>query len=297
MSDRGAQSPPLNAVAGPSLRALTLRLREILESAEFAAEGQRMAALRRALHERAAGLTEAQIERLVEELRTRFPDRSFENQRSARAEGARNDALAREVVEQRAELADLRRQVEHYRRLFGDLQRAAAESLGQDPIATPDAVNRSPQADAQAGLIQIAALLLPFALAQDETARSVEETLGGAAGRDASRTLHALISGPARGATLNRSDLDAISQRLRHLQLMPAALLASAQQSWKGGTREILEHLDPKAAKVGLLKAPAALKQIQQEFEQFWNQFDRNLDHYFRTRFERSYRDKMEDGP
>ncbi len=59
-------------------------------------------------------------------------------------------------------------------------------------------------------------------------------------------------------------------------------------------------YIDPKATKTSILGVPnypMILKEVEQRFAQFWEQFDRNIEHYYRGRFDRAYRDKMEDKP
>ena len=149
----------------------------------------------------------------------------------------------------------------------------------------------------QEALVTAAELCFTFVLNQEATAQSIEETLGRGSASSPSRSLTTLLPHLVDGKPQDRELLEAIRQRLRLLQLLPGALMTGAQQSWQGGTQEILEHLDPKAAKTSILKYPAILKEVEKKFEQFWNQFDRNVEHYYRSRFERVYRDKMEDGP
>ena len=275
---------------GRALGALARRMREILGRADMESENHRKAALRRLLHEHAAGLTREETGELVEDLRDRFPDRIFESVSSARGLASRSAELEEEVGHLREERDRLRKQVDRLESLMTRLSQAA----GMDAVRAPGS------AETQEALVEVAALLFAFALNQEQTARSVEETLGRGSAAPKPGSLTTLIPLLSGEKPPNREDLEAIRRRLEALQLLPGALLAGAQQSWKGGTREILEHLDPKTAEksiAGVLKSPAILKDVKQRFEQFWDQFDRNVEHYYRGRFERAYRDKMEDLP
>ena len=129
----------------------------------------------------------------------------------------------------------------------------------------------------------------------------VEETLGWGA-RDRGASLAELFQGLVRHGGSAETDLAKLRHRLRALRLMPAALLAGAQQSWRSGTQEVLDALDPKAieqsvrTRIPVLRDAAAFKELRRQHEQFWGQLEKNLDHYYRTKFERIYAEKMEDG-
>ncbi len=284
------------AERGLTVRSLAQKLRAVLGSSEFATEDQRKAVLRLAIHEHAAGLTRDEIHELVRKLRDRFPDRVFETDRSNQDMTERLAALEDQVaqltaqrdrLQQRGALAD-----DHMARLAG----AAAGPLpSRDGAGAPRTRDLSPAA--QGMLVDVAVLLFAFAFNQEVTARSVQDTVGKGSPSDAQRSLGTLLPRLAAGEALSRQEMDAVQRQLRLLQILPGALMAGAQQSWKGGTREVLEHLDPKSAKTSILKYPAMVKELERRFEEFWNQFDRNIDHYYRGRFERAYRDKMEEEP
>jgi hypothetical protein len=280
-----------------SVRTLVRGVREILGRNDLESENLRKAALRRLLHEHAAGLTPTEIEALLADLRKRFPNRDFERSKAAETLARRCAELEGEVADLRAMQGHLRLQVDHFQSL---VTRAAAAVQSPDGPGTRSREKaREPvvTANTAAALAEITGLLFAFAIAQDETARSVEETLGCGPAKGASRPLAELLRPLFQGEPLDGAQLEAIRRRLRSLQLLPGALMTGAQQSWKGGTREILELLDPKAQKASILKSPAVLRQVEQRFVEFWNQFEPNVEHYYRGRFERAYRDKMEDGP
>lgn len=280
---------------------LVREVREILERSDLESPNHRKAALRTCLHQQAAGLTKEEIEELVADLRGRFPDRVYESVSSSRGLASKTSELESQVARLSTEEARLRKQVDHLEGLMSKLAAAAGTPPGQagKPVAA-SATRRVLAPQAQSALVEVAELLFPFALVQEETAKSVEEILGSGSARATSASLAELLSRLSEGGTLDRNELEAIRQQLRALQILPGALMAGAQQSWKGGTREVLEHLDPKATKTSILGVPnypMILKEVEQRFAQFWEQFDRNIEHYYRGRFDRAYRDKMEDKP
>ena len=281
-----------------SLQELIRSMRKILGRGDLESEDHRKAALRRLLHGHAAGLTSAEIEELVVDLRGHFPDRIFESVSSARGLASRTADLEKDVSRLREERNRLRQRVDHLGSLMTRLARAAETPAGQRPDATARVrAKRTLTKGSQEAVVAAAELCFTFVLNQEATAQSIEETLGRGSTSSPSRSLTTLLPHLVEGKLQDRELLEAIRQRLRLLQMLPGALMTGAQQSWKGGTQEILEHLDPKATRSNILKYPAMLKEIEKKFEQFWNHFDRNVEHYYRSRFERVYRDKMEDGP
>jgi len=289
---------PAPAEPSRSIRTLVGRMRDILGRTDLESENHRKAALRSLLHEHAAGLTREEIEDLVGNLRDRFPDRIFESVNSAQGLASRSAELEKSVKRLREERDRLRQQVDSLGSLIARLAQAAGTPAGQDLGAEID-IPQQPALtlEAQTALLEIAGLLFPFALNQEVTARSVEEILAGDSADTTSRDLTSLLPRLAAGETLAPEELEAIHDRLRWLQLLPGALLTGAQQSWNGGTVAILDHLEPKAVTKsikGVLKYPAILKEVEQRFEQFRKQFDSNIEHYYRERFERAYRNKME---
>ena len=77
-----------------SLQELIRSMRKILGRGDLESEDHRKAALRRLLHGHAAGLTSAEIEELVVDLRGHFPDRIFESVSSARGLASRTAIAA-----------------------------------------------------------------------------------------------------------------------------------------------------------------------------------------------------------
>ena len=79
--------------------------------------------------------------------------------------------------------------------------------------------------------------------------------------------------------------------------------MAGSQQSWRGGTRGLLEYLDPKAVeqeiprKIPGLREAAVLKEVRRRYEQLWDELDKNIAHYYRGTFETVYSEKMEARP
>jgi len=272
-----------------SPQTLVARLREILDSGDHPSENHRRAALRRALHEHAVGLTAAEIEELIATVRSRFPDRTFESQQAARSLASQATDLQRQLTAAERERDELKRKHTELRALMARLLQAASGEP-EPPTRVPN--NLEP-------LVEVAAQLFAFVRAQDQTARSVEDILGHAPSADAAADLGALFARLRTGPPLTPDERQAVGRRLQTLQLMPGALMTGAQQSWKGGTREVLERLDPKtvgSSVLGLRNYPAVLKAVEEGFQTFWNEFDRNVDHFYRGRFERVYRDKMEQG-
>ena len=247
------------------------------------------------LHEEAAGLTAAEIEQLVAELRGRFPDRVFESERAARELADLSTARDAELVALRGERDRLRRRAEHLEQLLTRLVDAAAAAGGARQQGTPG-LSRPTSSHIEETVTAAAELLFGFAATQEQTAQSVEEILGRSGAGGGAADIVALLRRFATSEAAGPEELALFRQRLRSLQVLPGALMTGAQQSWKGGTREILEMLDPRDADRGILKYPALLKDLERKFEQFWSEFDRNIEHYYRGRFERVYRDKMEEG-
>jgi len=287
-----------------SVLVLARVMREILSSVDLESDNHRKAALRRLLHEHAAGLNKEEIEELVGNLRDRFPDRIFESERSSQSLAIRSAELEKEVVHLEEERNRFRQEVDRQRALMAQLVQSTKTPTGQgqSPVgglsSKPSPTPETPET--QEALVEVAALLFSFALNQEQAAHFVEETLGGDSTGVSSGILADLFPRLTGGGVLDREDLETIRKQLRSLQILPGALMAGAKQSWKGGTRDILEHLDPKAAKTSILGVPnypTILKEVERRFEEFWDQFDRNIEHYYRGRFERAFKDKMEGEP
>ncbi|MCA9727096.1 MAG: hypothetical protein KC729_05380, partial [Candidatus Eisenbacteria bacterium] len=129
--------------------------------------------------------------------------------------------------------------------------------------------------------------------------RKLLKTLArGTASATESGELTAPGQGGDRGAAFA---LPKIEAKLSYLGLLPGALLAGVQQSWRGGTTSILEYLEPSAcekdvpAKIPGLRDVAVLREVKRRFEEFWGDLDRNVTHYYRGTFEKVYAEKMEE--
>lgn len=297
----------MNATTGlveRDLAPLVARLRTILASEEFAEERHRRAAVRRALHESAAGLELSEITTLVERIRARFPDRTYESLALARELEARNRELEAENERLRSECGNLAERLtrteEVLDALWGRIVSAgggARGAVGGSGAAAP----RRPEL--LAPTLRACADLVAFSEKLETIALEVERSLGPRGPRP--------IDPPSigelwRALARNEGDPEAHLARLRdklgYLGLLPAAAVAGASQSWRGGTRLVLEHLDPEkveegvAQKLPVLRDKAVLDEVRQRFQLFWSQLDDNVSHYYRGTFEKVYAQKMEEG-
>lgn len=281
-----------------SVQALARVMREILGSVDFESENHRKAALRRLLHEHSACLNREEIEKLVRNLRDRFPDRIFESERSSQLLTIRSAELEKEVVQLEEERNRFRKEVDRQRALMAHLVKATRTPTGLGRSSVGGISTKpSPTPETPEALVEVAALLFSFALDQEQAARFVDEALGGDSTGHSSNILADIFPRLMGKEGVDREGLESIHHQLQSLKILPGALMTGAQQSWKGGTREILEHLDPKAVKssiLGVPNYPTILKEVERRFEEFWDQFDRNIEHYYRGRFERVFKDKME---
>jgi hypothetical protein len=152
-------------------------------------------------------------------------------------------------------------------------------------------------------LAGIVGLFLGAMIDQEQVRASVEKTIArpGAAPGEAGPTIRDLVAAIARGEGDAALQGEALKRRLDELALLPAALLAGVQQSWRAGTRQVMEQLSPNAAeqavgpKVPGMRDVLILKEVRRRFDEFWNQFDRNIAHYYRGVFEKVYSEKMEE--
>jgi hypothetical protein len=277
-------------------------MRAALASTEFRTEGHRKAALRRLLHESVVGLDQKGLERFVEDLKSRFPDRIFEAISRVRHLEAKLVAAETEAKDLHSEVEALRVRARLGDQLIARLYEKATAASGDRPGGKVGGSHLQAPTDPEA-LSRFAVLvetLISFALDQEGTTATVEESLGRGQGGRRDVTLSDLIVRLSRGEGKAGDDQMELEKRLRRMRLLPAALLAGIQQSWKGGTREVLEYLDPKAAESQVparfpgLREAAVLKELRKRYEQFWDELDKNIAHYYRGTFEKVYSEKME---
>lgn len=278
------------------------RMREILSGGEYRTEGHRKAALRRVLHQAAAGMDAAGLAAFVGEVKARFPDRVFEADARARQLEGRQAALEAELAALRTEREALDKRARAAEKLLGRLYEALDAALPGAPAGVVGGSVAQLPGDPEA-LARFAGALsriISFAIDQESTAASVEETLGRTRSGSGREALPALVKRLTAGGGKPGEDQAELERRLRRMRLLPAALLAGAQQSWKGGTRGILEYLDPKAAEAEIparlpgLREAAVLKEVRRRYEQFWDELDKNIAHFYRGTFEKVYSEKME---
>ncbi len=281
-------------------------LRNILASDEFEDERHRKAAIRRALHESAAGLDSDDIQAYLERLKARFPDRTHESLTLARELELQNAELQREVDLLRQEKEDMEARLGGIETLLDTLWATmvrAGQPAGGVGIAggSSAAAPRSPEAMKAA--FEAMEDCITFVAKLETIAASIDPGTG-------NRTGGGIFGAPSLGETwrnLARSEgndeaqLARLREKLNALGLLPAAVVAGANQSWRGGTRAMLESLDPKSAEASIptklpgLREAAVLKEVRQRFQQFWSQFDDNVAHYYRGTFDQVYAEKMEE--
>ena len=280
------------------------RIRGILSSEEYTEERHRKAAIRRTIHESAAGLDPEEVTTFLDRLRTRFPDRTYESLALARELGARN----RELEEENRALREERETLdERLRKTDAALDRLWAKMISGGSAGGRAHVGGSgAAAPRRPELLEPAfeglSALLDFAQKLETITVEVERSLGPRGVRP--------IDPPAMAdvwRALGRNEGDAsahlarLREKLRYLGLLPAATVAGANQSWRGGTRLVLEHLDPDkidemfSKKLPVLREKAVLDEVRNRFQQFWSQLDENVTHYYRGTFEKVYAEKMED--
>jgi hypothetical protein len=285
-----------------SIAETTARLREALASSSFESEDRRKAALRRIVHQSAVGLTGDEVASLVAALRVRFPDRVYEsNARAAELETRcrKAEAETKRLTEESERLQARVRALEHLvAHVTGAAGKAAHPSAKRQVRSARGGSSTAHEPASLDALFRALPLLIGFAADQDSIAGEVEGPMqqpvrGPGAGSNFPALLEKLLRNEG-DADHNLKELD---QRLTHLRTLPAALLAAVQQSWKAGTRSILEYLDPGTGEGGLkrLRAGATLDETRRRFQEFWNQFDHNIAHYYRGTFEKVYAEKMEE--
>ncbi|MEZ4652680.1 MAG: hypothetical protein R3E12_03485 [Candidatus Eisenbacteria bacterium] len=296
------------------------RLRGALDSEDYPSEAARRVALRSVLHEACVGLTMEEIGGFLDAVRSHFPDRTYEA--SARASALEvqlaaaqreNTKLAADLQERTAQLRGLQRLIDQIYGTAQQLEASGKAIMGGSSAQAP----RDPEA--LAPFIEAVCRILTFAVKQEKIALSVEETIGHRGSRaidgdslgkllktlargTASATESGELTAPGQGGDRGAAfALPKIEAKLSYLGLLPGALLAGVQQSWRGGTTSILEYLEPSAcekdvpAKIPGLRDVAVLREVKRRFEEFWGDLDRNVTHYYRGTFEKVYAEKMEE--
>jgi hypothetical protein len=302
-------------MSAPDLSEAVGRIRELLASEEYPSEGARRVALRALLHETCVGLTVDEIGPLLEAVRSQFPDRTYES--SSRAAALEREAASaqRENRKLAADVAELTAQLRGYQRLSDQLYAAVQQAGGTGQALLGGSSAQAPRDPAAlAPLYDALARIVGFVVKQEQIALSVEESMGRRAGRaidgdslgDLLRGLlrsegSALETFPGKTAATRDPAIPRIEAKLGYLGLLPAAMIAAVQQSWRGGTTAMLQYLEPNAcerdvpAKIPGLRDVAVLREVRRRFEEFWGDLDRNMTHYYRGTFETVYAEKMED--
>jgi hypothetical protein len=267
------------------------RLRRVLASPEYRTEKHRKAALRTILHEAVVGLDAPAAEVYLEEIRTRFPDRVYESTTRLRE----TETRLHELESAQKALVEARQAAEA--RLAG--AQAVVTALLESGPQPDGLVATMLNAEGLQRLAPAARRLAVFVAAQESALAGLDETLG-RGGAAAGAPVAELLATLARGETRAETVMAELDRRFNRLQLLPAALLAGAQQSWKGGTQALLESLDPRrieeevSARFPGLREAQVLKEQKKRFEQFWDDLDKNIEHYYREVFRRIYVEKME---
>ncbi|MFN0151289.1 MAG: hypothetical protein ACKVU1_11360 [bacterium] len=291
------------AAANDRAGAAARRIRELLRSSVFPTDGHRKAAIRRVVHEGAAGLTEPEAALFLDAIRERFPDRAWSSVASARDLGARVSSAEADVERLTAERDALRARLDAIEARLRPLVAEAALAEGSRtanaaarPAASVNPESLGPLIDALSRLLSVAADL-------DASLTSVEDAFG--RGRRTtpafSRPVRDSIARLMAPGAKSGDELADLDRRLARIRLLPIALLAGIQQSWKGGTVQLLEHLDPKSceeavsSRLPVLRDQAVLAECRSRFAEFWNQLDQNIDHFYRAVLEKVYSEKMED--
>jgi hypothetical protein len=273
------------------------RLRVTLASPEFRSENHRKAAIRRVLHEAVAGLDAPSARVYVDELRGRFPDRVYEaTTRLQESESSRKE-LEKKVESMAAERDRLTARMRAAESLFTALLESPAGTKGKSD-AGEAILGALLDADGIRRLGPVLARLMAFVAAQETALAGVDGTVGRTSA-DAGN-VHDLVVKTARGEGSPEASLAELERRLSALQKLPAALLAGLMQSWKAGTQGVLEELDPRKieneipSRLPGLREAAVLKETRRRYEQFWDDLDKNVEHYYRDVFRRIYVEKME---
>jgi len=313
----------------PELSETIARMRSILASEEYASENARRAALRTVLHESLVGMTLEEIRQSLETIQSHFPDRTYEAGARAAALELQFAALQREHASVEAQLRERNAQLRGYHRLTDQLFAAVQQLEGSGQAILGGASAQAPRDPESLGpFFEAVARILAFAARQEKIALSVEETIGRRGtrpidGESLGTLLKELLRGTTAGteepsspdetttgkpraqrgasAPSREQSLPLIEAKLGYLGLIPAALMAGVQQSWRSGTTSILEYLEPGAcekavpAKLPGLRDVAVLREVKRRFEEFWGDMDRNVTHYYRGTFEKVYAEKMEE--
>ena len=284
----------------PNFSQAVTDMRGILSGSEYPDEGHRKAALRRALHSSAAGRTTEEIEELVASLRQRFPDRSFETATLARELERKNSDQERELERLESENKELTKKLRGLETLVEGLFTTASQLKGGRVAIGGAALHASRDPKKLAPLFAATEEVLKFAAQQESISKQVDGLLSQQSGTEG-LPLSELFSRLVKAEGKTDAELEQLRTRLRQLGLAPAAMMAGVQQSWKGGTTQLLESLDPTACEATVsgklpgLRDVAILKEVRRRFQEFWTHLDDNVAHYYRGTFERVYRDKMEE--
>jgi hypothetical protein len=320
----------------PELSETIARMRVMLASEEYASEAARRAALRSLLHESCVGMTMDEIGPALETIQSHFPDRTYEAGARAAALELQLEALQREHAAAAAELRERTAHLRGYHRLADQLYSAIQQLESSGNAILGGASAQAPRdPESLAPLFEAISRILAFAAKQERIALSVEETIGrrgnrpidgdslgkllkdllrggateesgewtapGSAKPKTTRTSKAARASSSSSLVPSANSLPLIEAKLGYLGLIPAALMAGVQQSWRGGTTSILEYLEPGAcekavpAKLPGLRDVAILREVKRRFEEFWGDMDRNVTHYYRGTFEKVYAEKMEE--
>jgi hypothetical protein len=315
----------------PELTETIARMRSMLASEEFASENARRAALRAILHESLAGMSLEEIRQSLETIQSHFPDRTYEAGARAAALELQFAAVQREHAGMEVQLRERNAQLRGFHRLTDQLCAAVQQLDGSGQAILGGASAQAPRdPESLAPFFEAIARILAFAAKQERIALSVEETIGRKGNRPIDgESLAAILkellrngampaenaestapgeskprtASPKRGssAPAREQSLPLIEAKLGYLGLIPAALMAGVQQSWRSGTTSVLEYLEPGAcekavpAKLPGLRDVAILREVKRRFEEFWGDMDRNVTHYYRGTFEKVYAEKMEE--
>ncbi len=267
-------------------------IREILSREDFPSDDALRAAVRRAVHRAAVGLDEAALSKLLDSLRSRFPDRNFETRtRVAQLEQSER-TLQREVAELREGRNRLAGRQQAQAAVLHDLVRTAvADGRGVADIAG--------QPERLGPLVGVFARLLAFAAEQEVVLSQIEASFAGAKGGEGEHELAELVDRVARGDDDGTASAE-LERRLGRLGRLPKALLVGMQQSWTSGTLALLRQLSPDdidVGGVGPLKASKTLAEVERRFSAVRRDIEKNVSHYYRGSFEQIYTKKMEEAP
>jgi hypothetical protein len=257
-------------------------------------EDRLKAQVRRIVHEWVAGLDQVEIEDLFDNLRSRFPDRTYENRARAQSAEDQLGRLGLKVEELQQTNDRLQVELVACRGLIGGLRTAIADAISVD---APPASFETADVEGVSAMIDMVRRLLRTVLEMENAMVAVESGFIQSKGTPGS-PLSELV-GQSLDPGQASPDMDEIEHRLRRIGRLSSALLAGTHQSWTAGTREMVEFLDPERypGKPILKSVPVPqLREARKRFESVWNQFDHTIAHYYRRRFEQIYWEKMEEG-